>query len=213
MESTGSFHVDVVGIPYQIVCHIDAILRPLNISAGKHAELNCLSVSGVDCSVARGFPIVGGISAIGVAPATKQQLQVVRFQTTHPHVEGFGFLDRQPLARDMDVDATTFVVLPHHFLVKFTNLLLQPVLGEGLTNKLLPFHAPRWLDASICSCIEESVMLAGVTEFEGPVAGVRIASDEAGNFIFDPTFDQIASAHLDLTVAGTLDAITMVESQ
>jgi polyribonucleotide nucleotidyltransferase len=58
-----------------------------------------------------------------------------------------------------------------------------------------------------------SVMLAGVTEFEGPVAGVRIASDEAGNFIFDPTFDQIASAHLDLTVAGTLDAITMVESQ
>ena len=58
-----------------------------------------------------------------------------------------------------------------------------------------------------------SVMLAGVTEFEGPVAGVRIASDETGNFIFDPTFDQIASAHLDLTVAGTLDAITMVESQ
>jgi polyribonucleotide nucleotidyltransferase len=58
-----------------------------------------------------------------------------------------------------------------------------------------------------------SVMLAGVTEFEGPVAGVRIASDEAGNFIFDPTFDQISAAHLDLTVAGTLDAITMVESQ
>ena len=58
-----------------------------------------------------------------------------------------------------------------------------------------------------------SVMLAGVTEFEGPVAWVRIASDEAGNFIFDPTFEQIASAHLDLTVAGTLDAITMVESQ
>lgn len=56
-------------------------------------------------------------------------------------------------------------------------------------------------------------MLAGVKEFEWPVAGVRIASDEAGNFIFDPTFDQIAMAHLDLTVAGTFDAITMVESQ
>lgn len=58
-----------------------------------------------------------------------------------------------------------------------------------------------------------SVMLAGVQEFEGPVAGVRIVSDEAGNFIFDPTFEQITTAHLDLTVAGTLDAITMVESQ
>ena len=38
-------------------------------------------------------------------------------------------------------------------------------------------------------------------------------SDESGKFIFDPTFDQIETAHLDLTVAGTLDAITMVESQ
>ena len=50
-------------------------------------------------------------------------------------------------------------------------------------------------------------------EFEGPVAAARICSDEVGHFIFDPTFDQIASAHLDLTVAGTMDAITMVESQ
>ena len=58
-----------------------------------------------------------------------------------------------------------------------------------------------------------SVMLAGVKEFEGPVAGVRIASDESGNFIFDPTFAELENAHLDLTVAGTLDAITMVESQ
>jgi polyribonucleotide nucleotidyltransferase len=58
-----------------------------------------------------------------------------------------------------------------------------------------------------------SLMLAGVEGFEGPVAGVRICSDVDGNFIFDPTFDQIRTAHLDLTVAGTLDAITMVESQ
>lgn len=58
-----------------------------------------------------------------------------------------------------------------------------------------------------------SIMLAGVEEFEGPIAAVRITSDESGNFIFDPTFEQIEGAHLDLTVAGTLDAITMVESQ
>lgn len=58
-----------------------------------------------------------------------------------------------------------------------------------------------------------SIMLAGVREFEWPVAGVRIISDENGNFIFDPTFEQIETAHLDLTVAGTIDAITMVESQ
>lgn len=42
---------------------------------------------------------------------------------------------------------------------------------------------------------------------------MRIALDEANNFIFDPTFDQIANSPLDLTIAGTIDAITMVESQ
>jgi polyribonucleotide nucleotidyltransferase len=40
-----------------------------------------------------------------------------------------------------------------------------------------------------------------------------MTSDESGNFIFDPTFAEIEKSHLDLTVAGTLDAITMVESQ
>ena len=58
-----------------------------------------------------------------------------------------------------------------------------------------------------------SLMLAGVNDFEGPIAGVRIAADEAGNFIFDPTFEELEKSHLDLTVAGTAETITMVESQ
>ncbi len=45
------------------------------------------------------------------------------------------------------------------------------------------------------------------------MAGVRVASDEAGNFIFDPSIEQTRGAHLDLIVAGTEDAITMVEAQ
>ncbi len=56
-------------------------------------------------------------------------------------------------------------------------------------------------------------MLAGISEFEGPVSGARIISDTHGNFTFDPTFEELRNAHLDLTIAGTLDAITMVESQ
>lgn len=57
------------------------------------------------------------------------------------------------------------------------------------------------------------LLLAGVDGFEGPVAGVRIAMDKSGNFKFDPTFEDLKTAELDLTVAGTLDAITMVEAQ
>jgi len=59
-----------------------------------------------------------------------------------------------------------------------------------------------------------ALQLAGVTEFEGPVAGIRIALLSDGTtFKFDPTINELTTAILDLTVAGTDDAITMVESQ
>lgn len=59
-----------------------------------------------------------------------------------------------------------------------------------------------------------ALQLAGVTEFEGPVAGVRIALLADGTtFKFDPSISDLTTALLDLTVAGTEDAITMVESQ
>lgn len=57
-----------------------------------------------------------------------------------------------------------------------------------------------------------ALQLAGVTEFEWPVAGVRIALMN-DTFIFDPSMDDLLTTSLDLTVAGTDDAITMVESQ
>lgn len=58
-----------------------------------------------------------------------------------------------------------------------------------------------------------AIQLAGVTDFEWPVAGVRVAVMDDGQMIFDPNFDQIQNALVDLTVAGTIDTITMVESQ
>jgi len=59
-----------------------------------------------------------------------------------------------------------------------------------------------------------ALQLAGISEFEGPVAGVRIALLADGTtFKFDPSITELATALLDLTVAGTDDAITMVESQ
>lgn len=48
--------------------------------------------------------------------------------------------------------------------------------------------------------------------FEGPVAWVRVIQTEWGEFIFDPNFEEEKTARLNILVAGTLDAITMVES-
>lgn len=59
-----------------------------------------------------------------------------------------------------------------------------------------------------------ALQLAGVGQFEGPVAGVRIALLADGTtFKFDPSIVELSTALLDLIVAGTDDAITMVESQ
>lgn len=59
-----------------------------------------------------------------------------------------------------------------------------------------------------------SILLSGVEGFEGPVSGVRLAYDSTSDsFVFDPSFDLIESSILDITVAGTRDAIVMVESE
>jgi polyribonucleotide nucleotidyltransferase len=48
--------------------------------------------------------------------------------------------------------------------------------------------------------------------FEGPVAGVKLSLGQDQNFIYEPSFQEEEAALLTLIVAGTLDAITMVEA-
>lgn len=55
-----------------------------------------------------------------------------------------------------------------------------------------------------------ALSLGGVP-FNGPVAGV-IVGHINGEFICDPTAEQMAASDIDLTVAGTADAINMVEA-
>ncbi len=56
------------------------------------------------------------------------------------------------------------------------------------------------------------LMMAGAP-FEGPVAGVKIALSESGEYIYDPSHQEQTDAVLNVIVAGTLDAITMVEAE
>ncbi len=58
--------------------------------------------------------------------------------------------------------------------------------------------------------VSTALMLSGAP-FEGPVAGVRIGLVE-GELVAYPTTEQMAISTLDLTVAGTRDAIMMVEA-
>ena len=47
--------------------------------------------------------------------------------------------------------------------------------------------------------------------FNGPIAGVKVGRVN-GEFIINPTPEELEQSELDLTVAGTKDAINMVES-
>lgn len=58
-----------------------------------------------------------------------------------------------------------------------------------------------------------ALILSGTTEFEWPVSGCRVMVSADDNLKFDPTMEELKTAKLDLTIAGTMDAITMVESQ
>ncbi len=57
-----------------------------------------------------------------------------------------------------------------------------------------------------------SALLAAGIPFEGPLAGVRICRDEDGEFLVNPSFDQAEDSDLDLVVAGSKDAVFMLEA-
>ncbi len=57
-----------------------------------------------------------------------------------------------------------------------------------------------------------AALIAAGIPFEGPLAGVRVCRDEFGEFLVNPTFDEAEASDLDLVVAGSRDAIYMVEA-
>lgn len=58
-----------------------------------------------------------------------------------------------------------------------------------------------------------AILLSWTTEFEWPVSWARVIIDNNWNFKFNPSFEDLVNCQLDLTIAWTMDAITMVESQ
>ena len=68
-------------------------------------------------------------------------------------------------------------------------------------------------DPEVLALIASSAALAisGIP-FMGPVAAAKVGMID-GNFILNPTKEQIVSSSLELVVAGTADAVLMVESE
>lgn len=98
---------------------------------------------------------------------------------------------------------------------------IRPLFPKGLTHDVqlmcTVLSADLEVDPSTTAINAASMaLLASGAPFEGPVAAVRIGYiQENGNWklIVNPTYTQASEGKLNIVVAGTLDAITMVESE
>jgi len=93
---------------------------------------------------------------------------------------------------------------------------IRPLFPKGITNEtqgiatILSADLVNETGVLAITGMSTAMLIAGLP-FAGPLAGVRIGMKN-GEFIIFPTFEEMAGGELDLLVAGTPDAITMVEA-
>jgi polyribonucleotide nucleotidyltransferase len=74
--------------------------------------------------------------------------------------------------------------------------------------------ADKETDPDIPAMIGTSAALAiSGCPFNGPIGGARVGFTEASGYVLNPTYSALADSQLDMVVAGTKDAVLMVESQ
>ena len=94
---------------------------------------------------------------------------------------------------------------------------MRPMFRDGFKNEVQIVNTVLSVDtdnspeltamfgSSLCTSISE-------IPFDGPIAGVKVGYVN-GEFVINPTPAELEVSELDLTVAGTKDAINMVESR
>ena len=93
---------------------------------------------------------------------------------------------------------------------------MRPLFPEGFKNEVQIISTVLSVDQD-CSpeltAMFASSLAVSISKipFNGPIAGVKVGRVD-GKFIINPTPEELEKSELDLTVAGTKDAINMVES-
>ena len=115
-----------------------------------------------------------------------------------------GFIKREGRPSDKEILAA-----------RLTDRPLRPLFPEGFANEVQVFvtvvSADQENDADVLAVTGASMAL-GLSRipFAGLVAAVRIGRIQ-GQWVLNPTFAQLEYSDLDIIVAGSADAITMVE--
>ncbi len=93
---------------------------------------------------------------------------------------------------------------------------IRPMFSEGFRNEVQIVNTVMSVDLDCTpemSAMLGSSLALGISDipFDGPIAGVYVGRVD-GKFIINPTVEQKAKSDINLAVAGTKDAINMVEA-
>ncbi len=115
-----------------------------------------------------------------------------------------GFIKRETRPSDKEILAARIV-----------DRSIRPLFPEGFKNEVQVFvtvlSADQENDSDVLGVVAASVALASSpVPWNGPIAAVRVGRVD-GNWILNPTFQQLEFSSMDVTVSGLTDSIMMVE--
>ncbi len=95
---------------------------------------------------------------------------------------------------------------------------IRPLFPDGFKNEvqviLTVMSANKNIDPDIAALIGASAALAiSGLPFNGPIAAARVGYTPTAGYLLNPTYSELADSQLEMVVAGTRDAVLMVESE
>jgi len=139
-------------------------------------------------------------------------------------------LDYFPLQVEYREKAASAGKIPGGFFKREARPSEKEVLSSRLIDRPIRPMFPEWYrcetqvivtvyssdqehDGDVLGAVAASAALSiSNIPFEGPIAEVRVGRVD-GKFVINPTFSQLSTSDIDLTVAGTADSIVMVEGE
>ncbi len=176
--------------------------RTLTIETGKMAKQaagSCLVRFG-DTMVLAAVTVSRSVSTLPFFPLTVEYREKTYAAGKIPG----GFLKREGRPSDKEILAARCI-----------DRSIRPLFPEGFKNEIQVFvtviSADQENDADVLGVLAASTALSlSPIPWGGPIAAVRVGQVE-GNWILNPTFQQLEFSTLDLFVTGSADSVVMVE--
>ncbi|HET9725629.1 MAG TPA: polyribonucleotide nucleotidyltransferase, partial [Gemmatimonadales bacterium] len=176
--------------------------RPLTLETGRLAKQAAGSavIRFGDTMVLAAVTVSPNISTLPFFPLTVEYREKTYAAGKIPG----GFLKREGRPSDDEILAGRII-----------DRSIRPLFPEGFKNEVQVFvtvlSADQENDADTLGVVAASTALSlSSVPWNGPLAAVRVGRVE-GNWILNPTFEQLEFSTIDLVVSGSADSIVMVE--